>query len=473
LVAVDNNLQSQISSLASITGSFALDSNVVHKTGNELIDGIKTFTSTISGNIDNTNLDIGVNYANSIKLGGDNTSLINIGQGANSTVINIGSAGDTVNILGDLVFVKTINSSVLDNTLTLNVSGALGSSNYSGIYVEENSISGSGYARIDNLRNSWAFKAPNNNGSIWLTPSSSSIDQIASSSTSNNNFNLPDKSGTFALLGDIPAESLVVHTTGNESVYGIKNFFYNSNNISISTSGSLFYDINGKKSIDYSTGVAYDNTSVISLDYANRNLYGTNGFPALNWSIKKLFDNNGYTSFDWGQRIAWYNNNSTVAIDFSGNETIVNDVSGGKALSTDRKLYDASITETLDWQNKQLKGEWVANNGLIIGTSAPVTYNSGLTSNISGSNFVIDTVAVSANDAASWKIVLSNGTQKRISNVDAIFTNSTIEYHEYGTQSIGDTSMVTLTCDIDSGYARLLATASSGTWNVKFAKINF
>jgi hypothetical protein len=115
----------QINNITSISGSFAIDSNVVHKTGNEVVSGIKSFTNTISGNIDNTLLDIGLNYAQTIQIGGNNTNLINIAQGSLPTVINIGSEGDIVNIMGDLVYVRSTNTEVIDKTITINVSGAL------------------------------------------------------------------------------------------------------------------------------------------------------------------------------------------------------------------------------------------------------------------------------------------------------------------------------------------------------------
>lgn len=472
----DNYLQSQIDAINSISGSYALDANVVHKTGNETISGIKTFSSTISGNIDNTNLDIGVNFANTIQIGGNNTSLINIGQGASPATINIGSASDTVNILGSLVYVKTINTQVIDNTITINVSGAAGSSDLSGIYVEENGISGAGFARIDNSRNSWAFKAPNRAGKVSLTPSSASVnDQISSSSTTNQFFTLPDKSGTFALVGDIPSQSSVVHTTGNEFVYGIKNFYFPSNALSLSTSGSAFYDTTTNKSIDWNIGTLYANTlNSKSVDYANRYLYASNGFASVDWQLKKLIDGNGYTSYDWGQRLAWYNNNSTIAINFSASEVAINDISGGKAISSNRVLLDSAANTTLDWQNRTLQNVWTANNGIIVGTIVPVKYDSSKSTSVVGTNFVIDTIATSSCEAASWKIVITDGTiNKRITNVDAIFSSSLIEYHEFGSRSLGDTSMVTLSCDISGSMARLLASASSGTWTIKLSKINF
>jgi trimeric autotransporter adhesin len=469
------NLQTIDSQLISITGSFARDVDVVHLNGNETINGVKTFTSDISGDIDNTHLSIGVNNAQTIQIGGNNTNLINIAQGNTPTTINIGSAGDTVNVLGDLVYVKTTNSEVLNKTIIINASGAAGSSNFAGIYVQEGAISGAGFERIDNTRNSWGFKAPNRSGIIWLTPSSNNvIDNIVSSSTSNQTFNLQDKSGTIALLGDIPEYSSVVHTSGNESIFGTKNFFYPSSNISISTSGSLFYDIPNAKSIDYNSGIIYSNSvNSKSIDYLNRSLYGPTGFVTLDYNNNKLLDSSGYTSLDWGQRLSWYGNNSTVAINYSGLEVAINDISGNKAFSSNRMLLDQGLITTLNWNTKNLYGLWIANSGLIIGDDLPTQFDSVKLNGVVGSNIVIDTIATSSNEGASWKIVITDGTNKRITTVDSVFSNALIEYTEYGSLSIGNTDVVTMSCDIQSNMARLLASASSGTWTIKASRVNF
>jgi hypothetical protein len=202
-------------------------------------------------------------------------------------------------------------------------------------------------------------------------------------------------------------------------------------------------------------------------------LYTASGFTSLNWESKKLFDSNGYTSYDWGQRLAWYNNNTSIAINFSNNEVVINDISGAKSISSTRTLLDSEESIVVDWESKKLYGEWSALNGIIIGTIVPVEYNSTKITSLSGLNVVVDTIATSSNDGASWKVIVTDGTNKRISTIDSIFTNSLIEYMEFGTKSIGDTSSVTLSCDVYTGQARLLASATSGTWSIKVARINF
>jgi hypothetical protein len=76
-------------------------------------DGLSNKIDSVTGS-----LSIGVDNATSINIGGNNTTLINVSQGTNPTVINVGSYGDTVNINGTLTYVNTQDLMVVDKSIT-------------------------------------------------------------------------------------------------------------------------------------------------------------------------------------------------------------------------------------------------------------------------------------------------------------------------------------------------------------------
>lgn len=96
----------------------------------------------------------------------------------NSTTINIGNSGATVNIQGTTIYENTPQLLVADPLITVNSGGGAGSGQNSGIQIEENSLI-TGYAETSADRNSWILKAPNTAGVVTVTPGVSgfTIDQ--------------------------------------------------------------------------------------------------------------------------------------------------------------------------------------------------------------------------------------------------------------------------------------------------------
>ena len=77
VASLTGNLQSQITSIQGVTGTFALNANVVHKTGSETISGIKTFYNNITSPTNSSgfgNERFGDNSLNKITTGSKNTA---------------------------------------------------------------------------------------------------------------------------------------------------------------------------------------------------------------------------------------------------------------------------------------------------------------------------------------------------------------------------------------------------------------
>lgn len=99
---------------------------------------------------------------------------LNIGSSSNSTVINIGNSGATINVQGDTFYQNVTNLNVQDKLITVNHGGSTGSGGGAGIEVEENATP-TGYVKTSTDRNSWQLKAPNTAGIATITPGTSGI----------------------------------------------------------------------------------------------------------------------------------------------------------------------------------------------------------------------------------------------------------------------------------------------------------
>lgn len=128
-------------------------------TGAQTIAGTKTFSSTI-------NADAGLDRSSS--------GTLSIGTSSNSSTINIGNSGATVNIQGTTLYENVTQLQVKDPLITLNKGGGIASAANSGIELEENSVI-TGYAETSADRNSWILKAPNTAGIATITPGVSGI----------------------------------------------------------------------------------------------------------------------------------------------------------------------------------------------------------------------------------------------------------------------------------------------------------
>jgi hypothetical protein len=125
-------------------------------------------TQTLAGSktfVDVLNADGGIDRSTS--------GTLTIGA-TNSSIINIGSASATVNILGTVVTENATTLNVTNPVINVNTGGAAGSGQNSGVVVEEATII-TGYATTSSDRNSWIFKAPSTAGIATITPGVSGI----------------------------------------------------------------------------------------------------------------------------------------------------------------------------------------------------------------------------------------------------------------------------------------------------------
>ena len=101
-------------------------------------------------------------------------------------------------------------------------------------------------------------------------------------------------------------------------------------------------------------------------------------------------------------------------------------------------------------------------------TVAGTNISGSTASSIQSETRVVATVAVASYSSAQFDYSVNDGTNYRAGTVMAIWKAGTsIDYTDYSTPDIGDTSGATFVVDESGGNARLKFTCASGTWTVK------
>lgn len=216
---------------------YALDSNVVHKTGNETIAGRKTFTDNItllgdSKIISVTSADNETGFAN---IGIDETGMpyFQLGTSANENTaviradnINTNSTYQLPNSNGTIALdenlVHKTGNETIDGVKSFNSTPKFNSGSIN-IFDDP----ASGYASINVADSSFLIKDSNNNSQFYIETGFGFIvyqtNTIAANFflttlTQSRVYTLPNANGTIALDGNL------VHKTGNETIAGFKTF---------------------------------------------------------------------------------------------------------------------------------------------------------------------------------------------------------------------------------------------------------
>ena len=142
-----------------------MDANNTIQLGNSSVVAVITSGTLYSAGLESIGTTLNIASAdntNTVNIGsGTGVQTINMGNnGAGATVINIGGAGDTVNISGTLNNVTATNTQVADKSLVLNSGGAASTVGTAGIYFEEAGVSSNSYVRVSSDRSKMELKAP-------------------------------------------------------------------------------------------------------------------------------------------------------------------------------------------------------------------------------------------------------------------------------------------------------------------------
>lgn len=130
-------------------------------------------------------------------------------------------------------------------------------------------------------------------------------------------------------------------------------------------------------------------------------------------------------------------------------------------------------------------GQWVNNNPIFATTSSFVTpLNQNVvvtgsinltgseiktinTSGLTSGNNIITTVNTSLYNSVFFDYYVNDGTNMRAGTISGVWNGTLIRFNEVTTNDIGNTNGVNFSLDISGGFARLIATITSGTWTIK------
>jgi trimeric autotransporter adhesin len=424
------------SRVVSLTGTNIYATNISGSNGNFSncnITSITGATNIYSTNINATNLEsIGDtlniatnnNTANVNIALGSSIQIVNIGNGNpdGNTTINIGGSNDTVNIVGNLVYVNSTVTNVLDPYFNLNYSGATGSAGGAGMYIYEGATA-TGYFRINSTRDAVEFKAPLTgnmkvNQSLATTDdvTFNSITGVSSINSVNENIinsNVTNFSGTNNFLNNSSVVSLTgtnisstnISSTNINSDYGsiinfsgTDNFLNNSTVVSLTGTNIYATNISGTNiNADYGSIINFsgtdnflNNSTVVSL--TGTNIYSTNisGTNAIfnNSTVVSLTGTNIYATNISGTN-AIFNNCSLVSL--TGTNIYATNISGTNAIFNNCSVTNftgGNMTFT-DFAATNLSAVNITGTNF---TFTMITGNSGYINNLSGSTLSYATI---------------------------------------------------------------------------------
>jgi len=215
--------------------------------------------------------------------------------GTNAAIVNIGRAGQTVNILGSVLSWQATNSYVNDQLITLNRGGGAATAVGAGLEIEEAS-SITAFIKTNASRNGYLFKAP----SI-----SSTADFLFSSLTANRQFTLPDATGTFALTSDISSLwnlSSGGAITANNTISGAFNIGFTNTALGVgvapaSIAANTKLEVRGADALSTSFAFRASNnsgTSLLLVSNDGKLQFGSNASrPFIGAAVSNAFDNTG------------------------------------------------------------------------------------------------------------------------------------------------------------------------------------
>jgi len=105
--------------------------------------------------------------------------------------------------------------------------------------------------------------------------------------------------------------------------------------------GKLWLNDSGGTSVDWGTRYLLDSVGGTSVDWENRLLSDTSGVDSINWENRRLHDSTSVTAVSYNTRTLTDNIAKTAMI----------------WTNATRSLYDVNASASIDWANRQLRGE--------------------------------------------------------------------------------------------------------------------
>jgi len=214
----------------------------------------------------------------------------------------------------------------------------------------------------------------------------------------------------------------------------------------------------GTLTLSYAGGLE---TDLIVTGFVSSDISVTGGtFAANTLTLTKSDDSTvvitGFTSEDTYLTGATYSP-TTLTLGMSDGTTF--QVTGFSASITGGTYSDGEITLDKDDDSS------VTVTGLDILTHFDYVEASGVTNNT-----VVDVTSLSLYQSVAYDYVINDGTNYRSGEVHAVWDGTQVQFNDVSTIDIGSTAAFEWTFDISGGNARLIASVSSGSWDVRLGK---
>ena len=214
----------------------------------------------------------------------------------------------------------------------------------------------------------------------------------------------------------------------------------------------------GTLTLSYAGGLE---TDLIVTGFVSSDISVTGGtFAANTLTLTKSDDSTvvitGFTSEDTYLTGATYSP-TTLTLGMSDGTTF--QVTGFSASITGGTYADGEITLDKDDDSS------VTVTGLDILTHFDYVSASGVTNNT-----VVDVTSLSLYQSVAYDYVINDGTNYRSGEVHAVWDGTQVQFNDVSTIDIGSTAAFEWTFDISGGNARLIASVSSGSWDVRLGK---
>ena len=268
-----------------------------------------------------------------------------------------------------------------------------------------------------------------------------------------------------------------------------RTFTVNSGSMLPYYSSSIFTRVSGDITINSSTGVAAIGSGVIvNADINASAAIAVSKLAACTISGVTLGNNLNALTLGNGLTGTSYNGSSAVTAAVSYGSTANTAVQGNTTITLNGTTNEIDVTGTAA---QALGGSPSYTVGLADSITGTRTFTGDIVTTgdllISGSGVqksIIDkqqvgpstiatltqvaAVSVTNVDAVFFDYVIKQTTaDMRAGTIMAVTNGSTVEFTETSTLDIGNTSMVTLSADINAGNVRLLALSPSGTWTIR------
>jgi hypothetical protein len=260
--------------------------------------------------------------------------------------------------------------------------------------------------------------------------------------------------GAKPTIENLPLGEIAINTNDGKA------FLTKSGSQSHSVEEFLLTNTSNSGSLNLLGGINLIGTQIVTGSITITNgITGSANFETL-INVPNLFSSSSFNTYTSSVNTYTGNTSTLIAtkLDTSSFNTYTSS-NDGKVNSLTSKTGSYATTGS----NIFIGNQGVTGSVLILGSI--YSYEEKL--DVNAGTEVIALVLASSYSGVFFDYLIKGGYNLRAGTVTSVHDGTNVEYTEVGTNDIGDTSDVSLSVDINSGYLRLLATAETNNWTIK------